>query len=321
MKKAVWVGWLLALAMLSLVIWQTDWQQVWGQLSQLQASGLLALLVANMGVLMVLNGRWFFLLWHHQARVSFWRLWSIRIIGAAISYLTPGPQFGGEPAQIYLLVKGEGVVKETAVTSVTLDRTFELIANFSFLLLGVVLSASYLEGSLNGFALTSALGLLAMPISLLFALTVGYQPLSWAGKYLPSHRAWVSPLRQTLYRSEQQIAQFCRQTPTAWLFTLLLSFVGWMALIGEYWLMIRVLNVQMSFVEVLVALTAVRISLLLPAPSGIGTIEASQFLAFQALGYPPEIGLSLSLLIRARDVAFAVLGMVLGKRFTREIQL
>lgn len=320
MKKMAWLGWGLAILMLALIIWQTDLQQIWEQLKQVQGIALLALFFANIGVLIILNGRWYFLLQHHQAHVSFWRLWCIRLIGATISYLTPGPQFGGEPAQIYLLTKGEGVARETAVTSVTLDRTFELIANFSFLVLGVVLSTSYLEGALNWAALTIALGLLAIPISLLLALTLGYHPLSWLGQYLPSQRAWVAPLRQTLAQSEQQIAQFCRQAPFAWLLTLLLSLLGWTALIGEYWFMIDTLGVNIGFTELLVALTAVRLALLLPAPSGIGTMEASQFLAFQALGYPAEIGLSLSLLIRARDILFALFGLLLGKWFTQEVQ-
>jgi hypothetical protein len=46
----------------------------------------------------------------------------------------------------------------------------------------------------------------------------------------------------------------------------------------------------------------------------LGTLEASQLLAFAAIGLNPAIGVSLSLLIRARDVLLGGLGLWWGSR-------
>jgi uncharacterized membrane protein YbhN (UPF0104 family) len=56
------------------------------------------------------------------------------------------------------------------------------------------------------------------------------------------------------------------------------------------------------------ALTAARLAFLTPLPSGLGALEASQVLAMQALGLEPTFGISISLLIRLRDILFGMVG-------------
>jgi len=54
-------------------------------------------------------------------------------VNVALAILTPGPQFGGEPAQVYLLVRRSRLAAPQAVASVALDRLLELTLNFTFL--------------------------------------------------------------------------------------------------------------------------------------------------------------------------------------------
>jgi uncharacterized membrane protein YbhN (UPF0104 family) len=68
---------------------------------------------------------------------------------------------------------------------------------------------------------------------------------------------------------------------------------------------------------VLIALTAVRIAFLLPMPAGLGMLEAGQVLAMGLIGVNPALGVSLSLLIRIRDVIFGGLGLWLGGVLSR----
>jgi uncharacterized membrane protein YbhN (UPF0104 family) len=56
----------------------------------------------------------------------------------------------------------------------------------------------------------------------------------------------------------------------------------------------------------------------LPVPAGLGALEASQVFALQALGYDAALGLSLSLLIRLRDLLFGGLGLALAAHWTRK---
>jgi uncharacterized membrane protein YbhN (UPF0104 family) len=49
-----------------------------------------------------------------------------------------------------------------------------------------------------------------------------------------------------------------------------------------------------------------------PLPGGVGLLEASQALTMQAFGYSSALGISLSLLIRARDLVVGIFGLWVG---------
>ena len=63
----------------------------------------------------------------------------VRQAGALISFVTPGPQFGGEPLQVLWLWRRYRIPGPTALLAVGLDRFFELFVNFSVLLVAVLL--------------------------------------------------------------------------------------------------------------------------------------------------------------------------------------
>ena len=82
-----------------------------------------------------------------------------------------------------------------------------------------------------------------------------------------------------------------------------------MLLLAEYWLTLRFLGVQLNLSQTIGALAAARIAFLTPLPGGIGALEASQVIVLQALGFHPAMGISVSLLIRARDLTLGGIGL------------
>ncbi|GAP07066.1 hypothetical protein ATHL_01933 [Anaerolinea thermolimosa] len=81
---------------------------------------------------------------------------------------------------------------------------------------------------------------------------------------------------------------------------------------GEFFFMLRYLGVPVTLLQMAGVLTAVRIAFLLPSPAGIGTLELSLFLAMRAVGIDPTCALAASLLIRSRDMALGLTGLILG---------
>jgi hypothetical protein len=69
--------------------------------------------------------------------------------------------------------------------------------------------------------------------------------------------------------------------------------------------------------QAITALTAARLAFLLPIPAGLGTLEAGQVWAMGVMGFNPAAGLSISLLIRARDAALAAFGLWWGGALSR----
>ncbi len=105
---------------------------------------------------------------------------------------------------------------------------------------------------------------------------------------------------------------FFREKPLELIAAMAFSLLTWIMLVLEYWLMLRFLDLKLAFDETIAVLTTARLAFLTPLPGGLGALEAGQGFAFQRLGFSVAEGLSVGLLIRARDVVFGAFGLVLG---------
>lgn len=316
--------WLAAALLLALVLRSVSLGQVWSALHHLESGELVILLLVNGMVLLTLNGRWWLILRGQGYDLPFLTLLAHRLAAFGISYFTPGPHFGGEPVQVLLVEQSHGVPRTTAVAAVSLDKTLELLVNFTFLTLGVlVVLQSQLLGMLVGWeAAVLAGSLLLLPLLLLGLMWRGKRPFS----ALLAGAEWLWPrlggpawrrLRRGVRESERQMTAFCRKRPWVLGQAFIVSVLSWLALLAEYWLLLRFLGVVLTPLQVVAMLTAARIAILLPLPGGLGTLEASQVLMLSLLGFPAAAGISVTLVIRMRDVLLGSLGLWWGSRHWR----
>lgn len=306
----------LGLLLLGLVLAQANLAEVRDGFRALSLLDVLLLMAVNILALAIFTGRWWLFLFAQGYRVPFVKLVTYRLAAFGVSYFTPGPHFGGEPLQVYFVTQRHQVRTDASIAAVTMDKLFELIVNFSFLAASIVfvMQSRIVSDNVSGQALFYALVLLALPVLLLALLWNGRHPLS--GLLAGAQRLWPSTrLRrwQTVLReSEIQVATLCRQKPSILLAALGVSLLSWMTIIGEYWLTTRLLGLELTLDQALLALVAIRIAILLPMPAGLGALEASQVLAMQMLGYPIAVGATIGLIIRARDVLLGLLGLWIG---------
>ena len=276
----------------------------------------------NVLIFILISLRWWMILRAQGTQVSLISVTGYRLAGFGVTYFTPGPQFGGEPLQVYLLKEREGIPISPAATSVTIDKLLELLANFSFLLVGVsvlVFSGILNTGNRSELILFPVL-LLAIPIIYLLGLRFGHLPVSSSlgkfEKYFSRSTRYERGI-ETVRHTESMVSEFCRHNVKVLLAGAVLSVGIWALMVFEFGLMLSFLGVQFNLVQVLIALTAARIAFLLPIPAGLGTLEAGQVMAMGLIGVNPAIGISLSLLIRARDVLFGGAGLWLGSLYNR----
>lgn len=317
--------WLLALGLVALVVRAVPLGEAWQALQGLTIGAVAVLVLMNGLVLVSLNGRWWVLLWGLGYRLPFWRLLGHRLAAFGVSYFTPGPHFGGEPVQVLLVEREHDVPRTTAVAAVTLDKTLELLVNFTFLWGGVtaVLQGQLFGSMVGGEAILFAVGMLLLPALLLFAMWRDWQPVSRLMRLVTRCSGWEKrPLfQQKLHRwttgaqnSERQASQLFQKAPTSLWAAFSISVAGWLLIIVEYWLMLYFLGINLSPLQTIGLLTAARIAILLPLPGGLGTLEASIVLALSAMGENRGVGLSISLLIRVRDVLLGLGGLWWGMR-------
>jgi uncharacterized protein (TIRG00374 family) len=316
-KKIMTLGlWLIVILLFWWVGRDLDPAALGRILSRLTIRDMFFLLGINAALFLLFSFRWWWIVRNLGYDRPFIHLVKYRLTAFGITYFTPGPQFGGEPFQVYVLHKREGVPISASVSSVTLDKLAELLANFSFLLIGVVIILRYefFPGLSRVPILPLVLILLAIPVLYLVVLWSGRHPLAASSKFLirvKSRSAGVKKFLLAVESAELNLANTWRQQPRLLLVALLLSAATWVGMVLEFRLALQYLGLTLPWPQTIGVLTGARIAFLFPLPGGLGTLEASQVLAMQALGAGTALGVSLSLWIRARDVLLGGLGLAL----------
>jgi uncharacterized protein (TIRG00374 family) len=317
-----WLPWLLGAALLAVVIRLVPVNEVAAALRQLRPGEIVVLLAANFVVLLAITARWALLLRGQGHAVPFAALFGYRLAVFGLSYFTPGPHVGGEPLQLLLVEREHGVPRSVALAAVALDKALEFGVNFTFLLLGIaaVLRWRIVPADAAQQVLGLVAALLAMPVLYVAATSAGRFPAA----RLAHRLARARPLRPLAGRlsaaaavveaGEQQVGAFYRRAPAAFAAALGVTLLSWLALVGEFWLMIHFLGLDLTLPQLVTTLTAARLAILLLLPAGLGALEMSQAMAFGALGLDPSVGIAAGLLIRARDTLLAGFGLWWGGR-------
>lgn len=316
-SRLVWLGLLAAL-----LLWtarNVPFGEIWALLDQLHGWEIAALLTFNTLIIFLMTARWWIILRAEKGRVPFLRLTGYRLAAFGLSYFTPGPQVGGEPLQVIYLQRNHRLTYARATSVVIMDKLLEFIANFVFLAGGAV--AIFRVGILgkNGIPLTGSIlplaAILAVPVLYAVMLYGRYFPLGMALRRLMP-RASEAGVPRLIVVSERMASVFTRRHAGAMAAALAVSLVGWLGMSLEYWLMAHFLGLALTGWQAVAGVAMALLSFLLPIPAGLGALEASQLLALGAMGFSPAAAVSMTLLIRGRDLFFGGLGLFLaGRRF------
>src|SRR6056297_472508 len=270
--------------------------------------------VLNLMIILVYVQRWRCLCVAAGVKITFIHLFLLRQAGQLISLITPGPQFGGEPFQIYWLWKKFSIPGALAILAIALDRFFELWINFAVLLLGLVI-----------LMLTPALGLTDWSV-LVMALVVIILVLSWSGWLLISHQEKISGWIKKLARRWQhnprmahidshwddlgaRLRSLIRVNKPSLLLALFLSLLGWAGMLVEVWLLLNFFAIESDFTTLVLLMVAMRLAFLLPLPGGIGTLEVAIFWAFTGLGLSLTGAAAIIAMMRLRDIVVLLVGL------------
>ena len=309
-------------ALLYFALRNAPFVEIKNTLKQLRLIQIGILLAINAGVILAMTARWWIIVRAENPSIPFLPLIRYRLAVFGLSYFTPGPQVGGEPLQIYYLKHNHGLTFARATSAVIIDKLLEFLANF--ILIGVGLTAAAQVGMIspNGTqrlgSLIPAVVILVWPIVHLALLYRGKYPISAllrAAGFMIGNPAWV----RLIMVAERMAASFTHRKLPALLAALFFSVLAWTGMAAEYFLMAGFLHASLSFEQTLAALTAALFAFLLPLPGGLGALEASQVYALTAMGFAPAIGISLSLIMRARDLLNGGIGLLLAGNFLREI--
>jgi len=315
--------WIASLLLVGYTLSLTPLKEIGQTLGVLTFWQIALLVLVNLGILVAFGIRWWWLLRSLGFRIPYHAILRYRLAAFGVSYFTPGPQFGGEPLQVYYLRKHHQVPTTEVLTSLSLDKLLELLANFTFLAIGllVVLAGGQLEFENNISLLALVILLAGLPWAYLWLLYLGKKTLTRLSHRISPNTAANTKLQtvlNTLRQTETLMAQYCQEHPLNLIGLMLISGLVWAALVFEYWLALSFLGARLDVVTTLVFILAARLAFLTPLPGGLGALELGQVFAAKSLGLDADIGAGIGLIIRARDILFGISGLLWGGILTRK---
>ncbi len=279
------------------------------RLAQVRPCWLLAYAAIVVAVLLAYAARWRLLLRTLGEEVPLGRLLGSRLAGLAVGALTPGAKLGGEPLRMAML-SGDGVRPGSAVASVVVDRSLELLANVVFGVAYCGLFALRDGGTAGRLLLIIAGSGAALAVGILLLL----RRLGRGGSLVPE--AFV-PLLERLGGSRSAVAE----TDEALRHLVLRErrAVGWAivaalltnALIfAEYTALLWAFAVSPTVPELAGAMLGVGLAHALPIPASLGALEGTQAAMMHVAGGSAELGLAAATVARLRDVVWTLPGLL-----------
>ena len=309
MKRWLLIGWLIGLALLTLLIISqgitvikgvvsvVGWQILW-----LAFIYLVALFCAAIS--------WFYL-FPQKGKPTYGLIIYTTWIGLAINWLLPVAQIGGEIVKTRLLIN-KGYCFSTTAASTLGDQTLQIATQALFALIGLGLFLYHWQdlqliiAMIGGIVYLSLLGFIFYRVQKagLFGALSRYKQI-----ILPlNHNDNLAETARQLDRAIQKMYGRTPQLACAFAWRFIFRLVG----AGEVWLALRCLEYPVNLWEALILESlgqAVRSATFL-IPGGLGAQEGGLMLIGGALGVPTSISLSLSLCKRCRELILGIPGLI-----------
>ncbi|MAE13788.1 hypothetical protein CMO92_04435 [Candidatus Woesearchaeota archaeon] len=301
---------LLGALILTYILSKISLNEIILRFSHVSSGLLITYILVSISIMVLLTARWQIILRSQKHYIDFLSLFQYRLVGYAISYVTPAAKLGGEPVRAALL-KRKGLSFHQAFSGVVIDKTVELTTNGIFFITGIgVLVVNV--------ALPENMKILAIITSSLIAFTIFFFfSRMLRGKHFfyrifrIFHLQKIKQLQsfeENLIEFENLIIKFYKEDKKHFLFAILFSFLSWLFMFLEYKVAILMLGYNIPLLWVFLVFSFIGIAYILPLPMALGSLEASQIGAFALLKIPASVGIALSFLVRTRDLIWSAIG-------------
>ncbi|MFH1174594.1 MAG: lysylphosphatidylglycerol synthase transmembrane domain-containing protein [archaeon] len=267
---------------------------------------LAVLVIVTLGVF-----RWDVVLRSQHVHIPFHRLFAYRLIGNAMSYLTPGPRVGGEPFQAAAMRK-EHISFTQSLSSIFIDRTVELSTSGIFFFIGIIVGFAVIPSDWRTKTVLLLTGFLLLVFIFFFFRQVlrGKTVFHRMFRFFGLHKfKRFEQYEQKILDFEFYIIKFYKKDRIHFLITLAISFLTWVAMFLEYYFLLQMFGITANISVIFLIVSFVGFAYLLPLPMALGSLEAGQVSAFSLLRNSADTGIGVSLIIRAKDIFISMIGV------------
>jgi len=285
------------------LVWAIGFDAVFAAIARAGIDGLVLLCLYALVLLLILALAWFFL-FPRGRRPAVADLYLARLVRDSITDLSPFSAIGGMAAAARVMVL-RGMTAGQAAAASAADATTEAMAQAAFLAFGIAVAVMDWSGGAAADTLLRVMLtalLLAVPgiaaLVLLQKKGAGFAEKMLA-RFFPrgSEGGTFRQAIHELYDSPSRLA-----ASAAW------HLFGWIASGGSTWLGFHLVggNINLLDAVALEALICTLRSIAAFVPAAVGVQEGGYALLAQLFGLPPEMGLAVSLLKRAREIVLGV---------------
>lgn len=314
-KLFILISVFLGLAALSYIFSVISLEDVYSALKGATFQLVILFLLVQLLLFLTLTWRWKIVLESQGIKsVGLFRLLGYRLAGYAISFITPAAKLGGEPVRAWLLSKKEHIPFKKALSGVVIDKTIDLSTAGVFFILGVllVLISYAIDPQIRQILIAVALIFLALVILFNYRMMKGknffYKTFTFTGL---SKIKRLEGLKKKIEEFEKPIIKFYHKDHKHFYQTILISGLSWVLMFIEYSILGDMIGLNLSLIEIFLIVSFVGIAIILPIPMALGTLEAGQIGAFGIIGLSAAAGLALAILVRVKDMVFALAGLII----------
>lgn len=242
-----------------------------------------------------------------------WGLFGIYLAGDSFNYLIPSANMAGEPLKAHLLRKGMGFGH--ALTSITIHKHAELVAQWLFLVFGVAICLFYfnLPVSVQLIAITVVAGMGGGLLLLTRVLKRGtYGPIIQKFARLNFFSNWLNQYQSQADKLDSRIQTFYQQKSGKFLAAVGWCFLGWCGGLLETYLVLRLLAPEWGWPTAISieALAMILNNLIFFIPGRVGSAEGVRVGLFLLFGLPAAQGVAYSLVRRGREILWLIPGFL-----------
>ncbi|MBC7190487.1 flippase-like domain-containing protein, partial [Candidatus Aerophobetes bacterium] len=170
-KLFILISTVAGIALFVLVFYLFNIARIFSHMIQIGSLGVGVFLLNVFLIILVGGISWQVILKAYGHRLPFRDVLIIKMIGTAISYLTPSMYIGGEPMRIYLLGKKHGVAMTRIGATVVVDKFLELGAGLFYIFLGSIYTLVYYKLPFQIFAVLVGVNAIFLVLAFLFLIS------------------------------------------------------------------------------------------------------------------------------------------------------
>lgn len=293
--------------LLIVVFYLAGVDRIFSHLRELGAIGNSIFIANALFILFISALSWQIILKGYGYRLPFRDVMVARMIGFAVSYLTPSAYIGGEPLRIYLLSKKHSLSVTRIGATVVVSKFLELGAALFFIYLGSICTLIEYELPLNLYLtllIVNVTGGVAM--GLVFRAFIRQDKVFTylAGllgriKFL-SHS--ISKMEPEISRMEEEIFLSFSQHRRETIFAFGLNLAAELLIFLKPAIFFYFLEIVLKFSQLALLFALTHLLLVLQVtPGAIGTFELGEVGIFRLVGIGPDRALAFSLMTRIAD--------------------